>query len=163
MASISGFFGYQADFYSSHGPLCCSVIHGCLPCPNLEPILLHWHFFFQPGSTAYRILVPQPGIKSMRLKWKGKVLTTKLPESSPSIGVSNDFVSFYRKYGNVIILKISREAMEIWRYYLKPTFGHTLQSFLIHLPAPTWTPLGLPVALERHVVLSDTHPAHTLS
>ena len=167
MASISGFFGHQADFYSSHGPLCCSVIHGCLPFPNLGPLLLHWYFFFffffRPGSTAYGILIPQPGIKSVPLKWKCKVLTTKPPENSLSIGISNVFVSFYWKYGNVIILIISREAMEIWRYYLKPTFGHTLQSFLIHLPAPTWTPLGLPVALERHVVLSDTHPAHTLS
>ena len=132
MASISGFLGHQADFYSSHGPLCCSVIHGCLPFPNLGPLLLHQYFF---GSTTYRILAPQPGIKSMPLRWKCKVLTTKLPENSLSIGISNVFVSFYWKYGNVFILKISREAMEIWRYYLKPTFGHTLQSLLIHLPA----------------------------
>ena len=92
-------------------------------------------FFFWPGSTTYRILAPQPGIKSMPLRWKCKALTTKLPENSLSIGISNVFVFFYWKYGNVIILKISREAMEIWRYYLKPTFGHTLQSLLIHLPA----------------------------
>lgn len=50
--------------------------------------------------------------------------------------------------------------MKNWRYYLKPTSGHSLQPYLIYLPASRWTSPELPVFLEKHTVLSDMHPAH---
>ena len=45
----------------------------------LFPPTLDFFFFFGSGCVAYRISVPQPGIKPVPLWWKCGVLTTGSP------------------------------------------------------------------------------------
>lgn len=53
--------------------------------------------------------------------------------------------------------------LEMWKWHDSQsiTCRHNyIQPFLIYLLASSWTPLGMPVFLEKHTVLSDTQPAH---
>lgn len=77
----------------------------------------------------------------------------------PLLGTFSVFASSYWKYENVKIPKIAHaSSVTYWRHHLKPTPGHSLQTFLIYFPEPRRTSPELQV--ERHMALSDTQPAH---